>query len=562
MTRGPIPLRHRRRRGRQPPPGFDVWFHFAVNSSAVIVEQFWDRIYDDLGPFWGVPAKQLREESNRFQHRVSVRGGNATGHTDIDERPWINIWTDMIQSVASMLPDVDVPINVMDESRVVVPWEDINAAMAEERKTRRVVPEQDLKTSFGTLKLLDNNPPKDGEVQDPPFEIMGPYWPLAVVGCPPESPARKAYIDTDFRKPPPLTGQWPRGSYEGYVQNWTLAKSPCDNADLQGLHGSFVEPISISTTKRLFPLFGGSKLPMNNEILLPPAMYWTDDPFYSGGPSHGKAWEEKHDSVVWRGAASGGRNREENWTRFQRHRFIAMVNATAVKLAETGEQEPKNFALPMNNTYDLAAHLQTLTDSHNHGHGTALSDWIDTWSDAAFVHLLCFPGTDSPHDRDCPYTSHYFSVASTMSMREQYPYKYLPDIDGNSFSGRYRAFLYSTSLPIKATIYNEWHDSRLVPWKHFVPMDNTFSDFYGIMEYFLGNDVHGLEGVEGEGGVGGHDDVAGKIALGGKGWAERVLRKEDMQVYVLRLLLEFARLCDEERERLGWREGVGRDGYG
>ena len=128
-------------------------------------------------------------------------------------------------------------------------------------------------------------------------------------------------------------------------------------------------------------------------------------------------------------------------------------------------------------------------------------------------------------------------------MSKQYHYKYLPDIDGNSFSGRYRGFLGSTSLPIKATIYDEWHDSRLVPWKHFVPMDNTFADIYGIMEFFIGNEKVGLAG---------HDSVAESIAMDGKAWAERVLRREDMQIYVFRLLLEYARLCDDEREVLGW----------
>ena len=83
-------------------------------------------------------------------------------------------------------------------------------------------------------------------------------------------------------------------------------------------------------------------------------------------------------------------------------------------------------------------------------------------------------------------------------------------------------------------------------------MDNTFIDFYGIMEYFLGNKRKGVEG---------HDDVAREIAVSGKLWAERVLRKEDMRIYVLRLLLEYARLCDDEREVMGWREhGVGEIG--
>ena len=127
-------------------------------------------------------------------------------------------------------------------------------------------------------------------------------------------------------------------------------------------------------------------------------------------------------------------------------------------------------------------------------------------------------------------------------MAEQLGYKFLPDLDGNSFSGRYLAFLRSSSLPVKATLWREWHDSRLIAWKHFVPMDNRFGDYYGILEYFMG---YGTERPA-------HDAEAEKIANDGKAWAEKVLREEDMQIYVLRLLLEYARVSDEKREVMGW----------
>ncbi|KJX97942.1 glycosyltransferase family 90 protein [Zymoseptoria brevis] len=524
---------YRQRRGRQPPPGFDAWFKFASNASALIVEDFFDRIYEDLAPFWAVPAKQIREQANDFVHKISVRDGKATGKTDIDERPWINLWQDMVQSVAKHLPDVDVPINVMDESRIVVPWEEVDGYMKKESLSRKIVPAQDLKTEFGNLRDLDMHPP---EPFDPRFDGAGPYWPLAVVGCPPESPARKGYFETDFTQPPPLSTEIPDKSYKGYVQNWTYAQSPCDHPEWQGLHGTFVEPISISNTKEFFPLFGGSKLPMNNEILLPAAMYWTEDPFYSGGKEHGSEWEKKKDALIWRGSASGGRNKEENWTRFQRHRFISMINATEVKAAvDNPSVKPRNFVLPGKSTYDLAV-------LESDAPPDAFSEWVSAWSDAAAVHLLCFPGTGSAF---CPYTDLFFQVKKEVPMKEQYQYKYLPDIDGNSFSGRYRGFLGSTSLPIKATIYQEWHDNRLIPWKHFVPMDNTFIDIFGLMEYFVGNAQAGVEG---------HDEEAKKIALEGKEWTEKVLRKEDMSVYVLRLLLEYARLCEDDREKMGWAE--------
>jgi hypothetical protein len=97
----------------------------------------------------------------------------------------------------------------------------------------------------------------------------------------------------------------------------------------------------------------------------------------------------------------------------------------------------------------------------------------------------------------------------------------------------------SNSLPIKATIYREWHDSRLTVWKHFVPMDNTFVDLWSVLEYFFRR-----------------DEAAERIATAGREWTERVLRREDMLLYLYRLLLEYARLCDDRREEMGWAEDV------
>ncbi|KAF2485127.1 hypothetical protein BDY17DRAFT_292982 [Neohortaea acidophila] len=527
---------YRKRRGRQPPPLFDKWFEFAQNSSAVIVEDFFDRIYHDLNPFWGMPAKEIREIAHTFKGRISIRDGAVNWWTANQQPEWLRQWSKMITPFASNLPDVDMPINEMDESRMVVEWATINEHMKRAEKTKRMVSQAELKNKYQSLSYLDANPPAP---YDPKFARTGLYWEKAVVGCAPGSPARKMKLDTDFASPPHFAGKYPPASYEGYVRNWTLTMSPCDNPHLQALHGTFIEPLSMQHTRQFWPLFGGSKLPMNNEILLPAAMYWTDDPFYSGGQDHGEAWRLKKDKLVWRGAASGGRNKADNWRRFQRHRFVSMVNGTTVREAELNADEPpQNFVLPAKNSYRLAA----MASDSKPGD---LGEWIGSWSDAAFVHLLCFPKPPPEHKRMCEYTDPYFHVVDRLAMADQYDFKYLPDIDGNSFSGRYRGFVGSTSLPIKATIYQEWHDSRLVPWKHFVPMDNTFIDIYGIMEYFIGN--HGA-------GVAGHDNEAREIALGGKKWAERVLRHEDMQIYVFRLLLEYARLCDDDREVMGWKE--------
>lgn len=42
------------------------------------------------------------------------------------------------------------------------------------------------------------------------------------------------------------------------------------------------------------------------------------------------------------------------------------------------------------------------------------------------------------------------------------------------------------------------------------------------------------------------------ISNQGRSWAERVLRREDMEVYLFRLLLEWGRVVDERRDEIGF----------
>ncbi|RDW84821.1 hypothetical protein BP6252_02411 [Coleophoma cylindrospora] len=518
---------YRKRRGRHPPPGFDTWFKFAQDNGAVIVEDFFDQIHHDLAPFWGFHPAQMRKEASNFEMNINIRNKKASAES---EWFWTQIWLNLTQTVEHLLPDMDIALNAMDEPRIVVPWEEINEYMDIERQTRNMPPAADVIQTYNNLP-----PPTEG---DPDMEVVSkdweddlPYWKIASRGCHPESLARKAEIMEDFSHSPSLSlAHANPHTYRGYVSNYSQSTDFCHQPDLQGLHGALIHPLSVSATSQMFPLFGGSKLSTNNEILLPAPMYWMGGERFSGGNDHGGAWAEKMDHVIWRGVATGGRNTEDNWKGFQRHRFVAMTNATQVSRAESWEAIPQNFALP-SSQYDLAAQ-----------HENRLGEWISEWADTGFVDLMCEPQQDNG---TCEYTGNYFAVTPGMKMGDQFDRKYLPDIDGNSFSGRYRGFLMSTSLPIKATLFKEWHDSRLVAWKHFVPMDNRFLDFWGIMQYFLG-----YEGEKTR--IESHDAEAQKIANAGQIWANRVLRKEDMQIYVLRLLLEYARLSDERRELMGY----------
>ncbi|KAK3376061.1 hypothetical protein B0T24DRAFT_648168 [Lasiosphaeria ovina] len=543
---------YRERRGRHPPPGFRQWYEFAAVHKAVVVEEFWDQIYADLEPLWSVRPGRLRRDAADFEMRITVRTGKAS---TTSEWFWTQIWLSMIQSIEHLLPDMDLALNAMDEPRIVVPWEKMRDHMAQAAKTKKLP--DDVESVVSVFQRLpppgQEQPEPKEKSRDLKWEGTKPYWLVVRRGCAPGSAARDAKPITDFDRTPQLASPFSLAHMRhGFVANYTLSTDFCHQADLQGLSGMLVEPISVSATAELFPLFGGSKLAVNNDILLPAPIYWSGEERFTGQDAADFPWDKKRDAAVWRGVATGGRNTEQNWRAFQRHRFVAMSNGTLVTLAEE-EKETRsssqaigattdssgNFALPPA-AYNLRAQRPQQNARRRESSGASqLGPWVSSWADVGFTDLMC--GYGGQELGQCNYTGRYFGVVPGVGMAQQFTYKYLPDVDGNSFSGRYRGFLRSTSLPVKATLFREWHDSRLVAWKHFVPMDNRFGDWYAIMEYFLG-----------DGELPGHDAVAQRIAAAGKEWADRVLRKEDMQIYVLRLLLEYARVVDERRESMGW----------
>jgi hypothetical protein len=129
--------RYRERRGRHPPPGFDKWWEYAKENNATIIEEFWDPIYHDLRPLWALGQKGMLSHVRAQPSLFRVRNGNITHEGD---HFWMPIWEELFSSVAKDLPDMDIAVNSMDEPRLLVSWEDINAYVKTELSERSILP--------------------------------------------------------------------------------------------------------------------------------------------------------------------------------------------------------------------------------------------------------------------------------------------------------------------------------------------------------------------------------------------------------------------------------------
>jgi len=104
-------------------------------------------------------------------------------------------------------------------------------------------------------------------------------------------------------------------------------------------------------------------------------------------------------------------------------------------------------------------------------------------------------------------------------------------MDGNGISDSYSKLLASRSAPLKQTLLREWHDDRVVPWAHFIPVQGM-EELPELVSYLT---------LTGSG-----QRRAREIAEQGREWFASAFSDVDTSIYRSRLMLELARLQDDE----------------
>jgi hypothetical protein len=91
-----------------------------------------------------------------------------------------------------------------------------------------------------------------------------------------------------------------------------------------------------------------------------------------------------------------------------------------------------------------------------------------------------------------------------------------------------------------------------VSWFHFVPVDIRLHGLWSTLAYFAGVPNPNGADVKHSMRMNAHTDQGEWIAEQGRKWTEVALRKEDMEIYFFRLLLEWGRLTDDRRDVLAY----------
>ncbi|KAJ7595225.1 glycosyl transferase family 90-domain-containing protein [Mycena floridula] len=237
-------------------------------------------------------------------------------------------------------------------------------------------------------------------------------------------------------------------------------------------------------TEDLYPVMSMTKIsPCFSDILVP-SEYYYNKAWWSPKYSHPNdiAWENKKPMLYWRGHGTGGQIHRDNYHKFPRFRAVTIGR----------------------NHTDIMSIIMT-----------------------GIVNEHCGWSCDRPKIE-----KEYGVTALDTPREEQYQYKYLLDLDGNSFSARYLGLLRSGSLVFKSTVFTEFFHDWLIPFVHFIPVLPDLSDMAEKVEWAIANDA-----------------AARRIQETGRLLAEKLLTDNQNDCYWGAVLLEWGQLWQESREK-------------
>ncbi|EMD86818.1 glycosyltransferase family 90 protein [Bipolaris maydis ATCC 48331] len=289
------------------------------------------------------------------------------------------------------------------------------------------------------------------------------------------------------------------------VGDWSKEKDVCLHPEFALTHGFFLSPMTAILTNTHLPILSQAAPSSFGDIVYPSP--WYTDKMDQGEYDDEKdpLWDQKARKLYWAGSTTGSYSWNGTWRYSHRQRFVELVqNLNKTHHVYLQELKPRHWV-----SYRAIEEHGSLFD-------VKFTDIIqcDIW--------------------DCEAQNQFFIVSKREARTRQLSAQFAFDTDGNSFSGRFYTLLQSRSVVLKQTVFREWHDERVVPWVHFVPVSLSMNELPEIMRYMTAHEQGKKRAQE--------------IAEAGREWHGKALRKEDFTIYLYRLMLELARVMGPTRQ--------------
>ncbi|OAA66162.1 Lipopolysaccharide-modifying protein [Cordyceps fumosorosea ARSEF 2679] len=294
-----------------------------------------------------------------------------------------------------------------------------------------------------------------------------------------------------------------------FIKDPVSAMDLCRHPEYEHLHGLFTSPVSFKLTEAMVPILSTGAPSTMGDILIPSPAYLEAEFEYDSASE--PDFDQKTNNLYWAGSTSGAlAHDDDGWRSYHRQRFV--------QFAQNLGREQYYYLRADSSTSDA---VERVPSSFLNGR----------LYDVSFTRIFqCLP-------RACRAQRGFFPPGAWADKDAALRSRLAFDLDGNGISGRYRKLLASGSLPLKQTLLREWHDERLLPWVHYVPVSMSLEELPELVTYLTST----AEGRR----------RAAEMAAAGRDWLGKAMRREDMVVYVYRLMLELARLQDPNRQPEG-----------
>ncbi|KAL7620353.1 hypothetical protein AAE478_009347 [Parahypoxylon ruwenzoriense] len=515
-----------RHQGRNPPPQFDKWFEFAEKRGSIVIDRF-DQIEKDILPFWGMKQQQIRDGLERLKGLpdigiITILDGKAFHNQPPDalQKVVLDEAVSMISTFAEHLPDMSIAINLKERPRVLVPWDDVHRLTMAGSKTRFQLLHRSYKRQEN--KLANGNPIDASRAllgsTAQPYVSAKRFRQLETLACPPGSAARGG-VHWDVRD---FCSSCVKPHSEGqFLQDWEMFLDPCHQPDIFNLHDLHTTPHLHELYQDLLPLFSRSKTDSFNDILIPLIRPVNEEPDET-------QFDKKKDIVFWQGDAKDSQVlTPQSLHGGHRHRLVHFANnATAI------DETSMLLGIQVGGK-DKFRYEETRVKEAN----------------GPLPFEFSFTNLDSCDDANCRLLQREFGFKEQGTALDKRYIMLLDSADGPPPD--LLQTLRSNSVPVLSSIFREWYTERLLPWVHFIPIDPRYHALHSTMAYFIGLKNRGL--INGRPQLtDGRVEDARWIAEQGRKWANKAIRREDMEVYMFRLLLEWGRVIQEDRDKLGF----------
>ncbi|OBT55451.1 hypothetical protein VE04_04614 [Pseudogymnoascus sp. 24MN13] len=468
---------YRRRYAVDPPPGFKAWHEYATLHQSPIIDDF-DQLFHSISPLWKLSGREVNEIMTRVYETKDSDLWFCTFASDQAQTSCSHPYRTADRNIQNYLN------GMFENLRGVLP--EVKFLINHLDEPRVLFPPSPVgdfhsglnRTSNASTEFTINH--RGGQ----------PVWDKLTKFCPTQQSTRPAEPD------------YPVEGYDiPFVNNLTATIDLCSHPEYSDLNGLALSPTSFKLIEGLVPVLSCGVPSTMSDFVYPPAAYI--EPGFRYDESGDVEWEAKRNNLYWAGSTTGGYANNDKWRYYHRQRFVM--------LAQNLERKAHYYLTEVEGVVTRVTSLFLNSRLYDVGFSRILQCEKDNCKDQSAY----FP-TKPWSDKDRPLRS-----------------KLVFDLDGNGISGRYYKLLASKSVPLKQTLLREWHDERLVPWVHYIPISQEMEEVPEIVAYLTGTQT-------GEG-------LAREVAEEGRRWFGKALRDVDRGVYMYRLFLELARLQDVER---------------